>query len=401
MDSHRATEYTQTFNLSDEPAAWAASVLAGARLSILHDLPASEAVWREAMACCSGSVFQTYEWLSAWFETIGTIERARACIVHVASRDGATLLLIPLAVHKRAYGLSLEFLGGDLTDYNLPLVNPAHAIGSADVERLWGEILARLPPVDLVRLTRMPLSFDGVPNPLSALRGVAHEANAYGAHLPAEFDAFAAARSEVFFRKNKQYRRRLEKEGPVRVAFPEEGPERLAIIRFLIDHKSRWQQATGVPNTFGRSESRAFYEGMTCATLREGSISTAGLWVGDELVAGLWGAVFRGRYAFLITSYRTDWSKLSVGRLLIESVIQMCIARGDLTTFDLTVGEESYKASWADHTLPLYRYQAARSLRGRAFAAFWQMRERIKDWPGLRRSVRTATSLKHRLRNRK
>ncbi|GJE42536.1 GNAT family N-acetyltransferase [Methylobacterium soli] len=374
--------------------------MAGARLSILPDLPASEAVWREATAHCGASAFQTYEWLSAWFDTIGTAERARAYIVHVAARDDTTLLLIPLAIHARAYGLSLEFLGGDLTDYNLPLVNPAHAIGPTDIQRLWAEILARLPRVDLVRLTRMPLSLDHVQNPLAALAGAAQETKAYGAHLPADFEAFAAARSEVFFRKNKQYRRRLEKEGQVRIAFPEEGPERLAIIRFLIDQKSRWQQAAGVANTFARADTRAFYERMTQTTLREGSVSTAGLWVGDDLVAGLWGVIFRGRYAFLITSYRTDWSKLSVGRLLIESVIQMCIGRGDLKIFDLTVGEEGYKASWADHTLPLYRYQAARSLRGHAVMAFWHLRARVKDWPGLRRSVRAVTALAHRLRNR-
>ena len=77
----------------------------------------------------------------------------------------------------------------------------------------------------------------------------------------------------------------------------------------------------------------------------------------------------------------------------------MCIARGDLTVFDLTVGEESYKASWADHTLPLYRYETARSIRGHLIVGLRSAREHAREWPGLRRGVRALTALKHRLRN--
>ncbi|KAB1074049.1 GNAT family N-acetyltransferase [Methylobacterium planeticum] len=399
-EENRRPGAAEHFELSRAPEDWTIPDLAGAGLTIFHSLAASEEIWQQASKTCSCSAFQTFEWVSTWFDTVGVATGVNACLVHVTTRGGETLLLLPLALTLKGSVRSLEFLGGDLTDYNLPLINPKRAIGTIDMARLWSNILARLPRVDLVRLTRMPLAFDGVPNPLASLPGLKPHTNAYGASLPDNFAAFAAARSTQFFSQNRRYRRRLEKIAPVRVAFPEAEAERLAITRFLLEHKSRWQQAAGLSDTLAQDARVAFYERMTGAPMREGSISVAGLWVGDELVAGLWGVIFRGRYAFLITTYRADWSRLSVGRLLIESVIQMCIARGDLTVFDLTVGEEGYKADWADHTLPLYRYQAARTLRGRLILALWHARERVKGWPGLRRSVRAAATFRHRLRNR-
>ena len=263
----------------------------GGCVTVFHKFAESEAVWRNALETCTGSIFQTYEWLSTWLDTVGPTESARACIVQVSARDGGTVLLIPLGIYARTARRSLEFLGGDLTDYNMPLVDPARPIGAADMALLWDEILARVPRVDLVRLTRMPLAFDGVPNPLAGLGGLEHQTNAYGASLPRTFDALTALRSTQFFSQNRRYRRRLEKLAPVRVAFPEEDPERLAILRFLLDHKARWQQAAGLPDTLARAENAAFYERMTRTSLREGSVGAPGLWVGEELVAGLWGAI--------------------------------------------------------------------------------------------------------------
>ena len=218
-------------------------------------------------------------------------------------------------------------------------------------------------------LQRLPLTVDGLPNPLGALPNLRHELNGYAASLPTTYEAFAKARSTHFFGQNRRKRRKLEAAGAVEVVVAEESTDRSEIVRFLIEHKSRWQVASGLANTFGRPEQRAFYERLTQRAFAEGSIHVAGLRIDGEWVAALWGTIFRGRYAMILTTYREDWGHYSVGRLLMESVIQACIARGDLALFDLTVGDEGYKAHWSDLTTPLYDLLAAVSLRGRLFLA--------------------------------
>ena len=329
----------------------------------------------------ASTVFQTFEWLSTWHDVVGQPAGVQPRIVVVADRGGTPLLLLPLAICREPCGRSLQFLGGHSTDYNAPVVAPRFAAeaGPDDVRRLWAGILDRLPAVDLVRLERMPLTVDGLPNPLAGLPGLHHAHDAYAATLPPTFAAFAKARSAQFFSQNRRKRRKLEALGPVEVVAPDSGAERAELVRFLLEHKSRWQVASGLANTFGQAEQRALYERLTQTPFAEGGIHVAGLKVGGAWVAALWGTVFRGQYAMILTTYREDWSQHSVGRLLMESVIQDCIARGDLSRFDLTVGGEGYKAHWADRSDPLYDLVAARSLRGRLFLALRRVLKRCRQ----------------------
>ncbi|MGY2050649.1 GNAT family N-acetyltransferase [Methylobacterium sp. JK268] len=365
------------------------------RIRAYASLPEAEPAWRRAVAAGGCSVFQTYEWLSAWWETLGARAGTRPCIVHVTARDGTDLLLLPLGIRRRAGLRVLEFLGGDRADYAMPVVAPAASWEPARVALLWAGILEALPPVDLVRLQRMPRRLDGVENPLAQLPGLRPDPlGASGAALPSTFEAFAKARSTQFFAQNRRLARRLAETGPVRLTFAESEAERLAVTRFVIAQKARWQRESGLRDTFARGEVASFYERVTRTAFREGGIGAAGLWVGGDLVAGLWGAEFRGRYVYLVSSYRPDWSRFAVGRLLTEGVIRALIARGDLHTYDLTVGDEGYKASWADHALPLLALVAGRTRRGRLAAAF------LAAVPALRASgpARRALALLRRTR---
>lgn len=353
---------------------WDAPALRGARIELFDDLRALEDLWRRATRRCACTVFQTYDWLAAWRETCPA-PRTSDAIVHVAGRDGATLMLLPLGVSRRYGGRCLEFLGADLCDYNAPVIDRALAetMSRRDVERLRDHLLARLPRVDWLHLRRMPPRVDGVRNPLAELDCRPGEL-AFAATLPGSFEAFVARRSRGFFAQNRRHRRRLEGEGAVAFALPEDPEERLALLRFTVERKAAWQRSLGLPPTFGgRGGRAAFYERLT-RTLppdaepetepdAELDVVVTGLLVDGRTVAGLWGVVFRNRFLFLVTSYDPGWAAFRVGRLLMEDVVRACIGRG-LAVFDLTTGDEAYKTSWADATTPVLDHLAARTLLG-------------------------------------
>ena len=369
----------RTYRLRDIAPSIANAPLAGAGIAVYTSLGECEEAWRRALDHCACFVFQTFEWHAAWRHTIAKTEDVSEHVVHVTAADGRTLLLLPLGIYRRRYSRSLQFLGGVITDYNAPLIDRAfaRAVDARDMRRLWQAILDLLPKVDFVWLTRMPQTIDGVANPLAALPGASHTDDSYAATLPSSFDDFASARSTQFFSQNRRYRRRLAKISPVQACFPGDGDERIEIVRRMAEQKSQWLRGSGLRDTFELPEYRAFYERLTKGAFPAGQILVASLRVGNEVVATMWGPIFRARYYFLVTSYAHDWTRYSVGRLLMESVVQWCIAQ-KLSVFDLTAGDESYKRSWSDHSLPLYEYLAARSLKGMLIVAYRRGRNRLR-----------------------
>src|SRR5579884_3159179 len=157
--------------------------LAGVQIAVLASLAEAEPVWRRAEAQSPGWIFQCFDWHAAWQATIGAAERVVPQIVHVAAADGETLLLLPLAIH-RYRGLRIVKFHGDLvTDYNAPLIGDGR-LGAEHVASLWGRILGRLMPHDLVWLRRITDDIDGARNPLLGLPGIEQNEEASAARLP-------------------------------------------------------------------------------------------------------------------------------------------------------------------------------------------------------------------------
>lgn len=392
----------QTFLVSDlDPELDDASIL-GASITVHTSLAESESVWRQAVADCACYVFQTFEWNNVWKETIGRTQRVSERIVHVAAADGRTLLLLPLGIYDHRYFTSLQFLGGGVTDYNAPVIDRVFAgsVSASGFAKLWQIVIGLMPSVDLVCLVRMPKTIEGTPNPMLGLPDVRHGDQAHAAVLPASFADFAAARSKEFFRQNRYKWRRLAKLGEVEVCFPSAQAERDEIVRVATQQKSQWLIQYGLPNVFGQPEVREFYARLTNTPLQTGDILAASLRVGHHIVATMWGPKFRSRYYFLLTSYDSNWSQYSVGRLLMESLVQWCISQRDVRVFDLTVGDEGYKLHWSDHALELHQHLEARTLRGAAVAAWRRGRARlahnghIRNFVrGMRRTLRTRTGI--------
>jgi CelD/BcsL family acetyltransferase involved in cellulose biosynthesis len=373
--------------------------LATATILIYPSLSAARDVWRAAVEQCACFVFQTYEWNTTWRETVGRTAAISEAIVHIAAADGRTLMLLPLAIRQSQRLTILEFLGGSLTDYNAPLIDAdfAREVDGDEFARLWRTVVRLLPKFDVAWLVRMPKTIDGAPNPMVGLSWVRHTDDAFAATLPESFEAFAATRSTQFFAQIRRHRRRLEKRGHVDVKFPAEPDERLEVIRVLADQKSSWLRSNGYDDPFRHEATREFYERLTTAQPQAGRILVACLRVGDQIAATLWGAIFGRRYYFLLPSYGEEWKKFSAGRILTESVLQRCIAQGDVKVFDLTIGDEGYKRVWSDHSLALHEYLEARTAKGLAFVWYRRLRSALRSNRRIRELARALTA---RLRTR-
>jgi CelD/BcsL family acetyltransferase involved in cellulose biosynthesis len=378
--------------LDDTGKEFAGTSLEGAGVSIFTSFKDCEGRWRAALEHCAAFAFQGFEWQSTWQATIGQAERVSPAIVHVADRDGRTLLLLPLGIYPEHKLRVLRFLGGVITDYNVPLIDRSFAkrITKSEFARLWEIIVALLPSVDVIWLRRMPETIEDEANPVTGLRGAAHTENAYGAHLPATFDAFKAARRAKLFNDSRRQRKRLAEIGPVTISTPVAVEAAIPTLRVMARQKSRRWLESGGRDLFVQPGYLAFYERLTECAFQTGFVHVSSLQVGDEIVATHWGVVFGRRFYYLMPGYEAaDWARYSAGRLLLESLVEWCIAQ-DLSVFDLTVGDDSYKLQWADHSVRLYEFLAPRSAKGMLFVTYRRLRERLRQSTEVRRFVRWA-----------
>jgi CelD/BcsL family acetyltransferase involved in cellulose biosynthesis len=268
----------------------------------------------------------------------------------------------------------LVWLGGIVTDYNAPLVDPRFAAACTinRIDRLWQAIVT-LSQTDIVWLLRMPANFpDRAANPMAKERHAQRTGNAYAATLPATLDNFVSTRSRTYFAGTRRARRKLERLGSVRLEMPATRAEIDAIAEAMLQQKTRRFAETGAPPL--RPWVERFYRTLVHVALPDGQPHAACLRVDGEIVATHVGAMHRNCFYWLMPGFEAAWSRYSVGRLMLYALVEWCIMRG-LGTIDLTVGDEHYKRFWADHRLPLFEARYARNARGGCLMAGWRMRE--------------------------
>jgi CelD/BcsL family acetyltransferase involved in cellulose biosynthesis len=335
----------------------------------------AEDAWRTVAAARGHYVFQSFDWLSLWHNTSAEAERVDPFIVCVIGSDRRPAAVFPLGIRHRYGCRALLFLGGDVTDYNAPLFTPA-ALSEFDAGRingLWQRIVKLARP-DLVRLLRMPETFaDGAANPVVAERHARHSDNAYAATpLSSSFAAFAATRSRRYFADTRRKRRKLERLGRVAFEIAEESQVVDAVVSVMLRQKRRRIAESGANPMPPHREQ--FYRALGHARIADGRPHVTALRVDGEVVATHLGVVHQDRFYWLMPGYESGrWASYSVGRALLQSLVEWCIANS-VSSFDLTVGDEDYKRFWANTRLRLYESHYARTLRGAGLLAASRLR---------------------------
>ena len=314
--------------------------------------------------------FQSPSWFEAWFAVFQP--SGMDCWVGVIrkSEGGQPLLLLPL-VRERRHGVSVLTLpDGGISDYHSALVSPEFAPDQETMNRLWGALVAMLPPADILSVERMP------PETAARMR-ISHlmRPSCYSAHaLPIDAD-FATIRDRRFdpstARRLVKNRRKLENKGHLTFDFIS-GPEALPDLESLLDW--RQQRFQGVNDDREAAIQRTFYRRL----VGEGSLAQVGrLRLDGELIAGCLGLVENDRIHVLVIAYNIGFANWAPGLLMVESCIAAAAERG-LTVFDLTIGDESYKQLFGTDSVTLLELRHPMTLRGRLVLALVDLKPRIK-----------------------
>lgn len=356
---------THVFDTAVQPAAEACGAT-GARAgtgayAVVREPAAIERLWRDFETRAAGHVFQSYDFVELWCRHVGSARGVVPFIVVGRDERGRARCILPFGVRRCLGRSSAEWLGGEHSDYNCGLYDPAFldelaaspgaaAAFRADVLRLLRS------SADLAHLRRQPRLLAGRPNPLLGPLAIPYTDHAHDTVLGGDWESYYRTKRNSHSRRTDRSKlRRLEELGAVRI-FDATTPDEIdRVMAALFHQKQRMLGQRGLRNIFATGATRDFYAALGHKTWPDGPAHVAAMEVDGAIVATNWGLVRDGRYYYVMHSYddREPVARSSPGRLLMYHLMQWCIARG-IARFDFTIGDDTFKSLWCENADNLY-----------------------------------------------
>ena len=335
-------------------------------------------------------IFQSREFLDIWLDTIGKASGVEPYFVVVRDADGRPVLYLPLIIETKFNVRLLRFMDCGVADYNAPIVAADRSLSRQDFHDVWAKVLALLPGFDVIDLKKIAGDVAGVVNPLAYLDCTPFGDSGHAIVLTRLREQTDTRRAVVRLRRKLQtYAKGLSRIGEPRFIVNPDAAEAAPVAERLLELKRQKYQRTSTPDFLTAPGVERFYREMMSPG-RLGTIShLSALMIGDTVASAHLGFIGRGRFYYIFPAYDTEFGRHRVGHLLMEHLIDQSVAQ-DFDTFDLGIGDASYKNKWATYHLALHSHERAATAAGRVYL---QMRRvhRFVSASGIRTWFKTAS----------
>lgn len=326
-----------------------------------RDLRGLESTWRQVIETDpDATVFQTWEWVSAWWRFFGGSRRPMVLVAH--GPDGP-VALAPLALRAGPAGLfrRVEFMGTGVSDY-LGFIGPPEAM--AECARAFVGFLLQTSGWDVVDFQQL--------NPAHASRcawaappergslptagaRLTEQAICPVMALPATWDE-ALQRVGKKMRSNiRYYERLLEREFAVSYEVADEATVGPALEDFLRLHAQRWRRR-GLPGAVYSRRLGEFHRSVAPALARAGYLALHRMMVDGKCVAALYCFRYGARVFYYLGGFDPALGRYSPGTVLTARAIRSAIESG-CREFDFLRGREEYKYRWPVEERPNRRME--------------------------------------------
>ena len=348
----------------------------------------------------SSSIFQTWEWVTTWYEHFGS-DRA-IFVLTVRDGQGRLVGLAPFSWSRRGGGRILHLLGfkHTLTEYFDATLHPD--VADSAVDAIFEAWRRREADWDLLR---MPLSEDAGP----FIRNVRRLAARYGYRvysetreglsrpLPTSREAFHRSLKKSMKDNVNNYVNRLRREGHDERLVVVEDPAELdaALDTFFALHRDRAQADFRVHHhdEFTRPEIRGFLRTVARRLLERGKIWPCLLYVDGKPVAAQICLLHAGRIYFYFSGYDPAWARYGVMLVLNRRCIERAIDLG-CRELDMLLTTHPMKTRWGCEPRPLADLTlASPRLRSRFWFGFYRL-HRARARLGLRCTLWSRATLR-------
>ncbi|MGM1029606.1 MAG: GNAT family N-acetyltransferase [Actinomycetota bacterium] len=340
-------------------------------------------------AAAGATAFQHGVWLHRLYTTLAPERGARPVVVTVRRAPGDELMLVlPLAA-SGSMMRTLTFADLGVADYNAPVVSHADTRELRRDPHVTADIRRALGRFDLLRVDRVAGSANDV---VALLPGAAVKRHHYDTHWMALAPTVGEWRGSLdarFVRHLDRKVKRLRPRGERALREVTDVAEVAPMMRRLREFRAaRFAERRGI-DLVQDDASFAFYCAVAEDSARAGGPGRLmSLELGGDPVAIAFDLVEPERELFLLVGYDIERLRnYSLGLLIVDALAQDAIGRGK-RCFDLTVGDEPYKADFGAVRVPLYQVRMPRTLSGRAamvsqdlaLAARQAAKRRLASW---------------------
>jgi CelD/BcsL family acetyltransferase involved in cellulose biosynthesis len=324
-------------------------------------IPLEAAEWNALVQVSeTNSVFQTYEWFDAWWQSFG-----RSFDLHfLVARRGTALVGFAALMRRRSWlGFSaLEFVGSGNADYQ-DFILPAHE--KPEVLGAMCRFIAQHAPRSArFRLRNIPGESSTLHLlPLAAAQAglsVVTECSVPCPTLLLEKDRATAQKLVGKYSLRRSFNW-FSKHGEVRFRHVSSVKEILAMLPvFFEQHMRRWN-SVGKPSLFEGRTQQQFYERLVPSMHATGWLQFSVVEFNNEPIAFHFGFDYRGAVIWYKPSFDVRFADHSPGLLLTQQLIEDGLRRSR-RELDFTIGDEAFKARFSSlqrHNWNLGVYRSA------------------------------------------
>lgn len=324
------------------------------------------------------SEFQRPEWLSAWFETLGSMRGVEGYWVKITDSHAKVILAMPL-IRRMDGGLRvIEAPDLGICDYNAPLLASEAGRRFAPPRVLWRLILDVLPAADIVRIERMPEMINNRLNPLvNNAYALPSKASGWLIDLPDTWEEYIASLSPKMQEKLRKSNSRFNRQSGSARHFAETPDECAGLLKKLNALQKNRICGKGMPYILDEAPIAGFYDTLARRNVETGAVKVASLSIGEEVVAVGYGVVAPGRITYLrLANCYGVLAPFSLGLLVTEHMIRAAHQAG-IRLFNFGIGEYEFKKRFGARQLALFDIVIPRTVRGYVAVAALQIRRRL------------------------
>lgn len=328
------------------------------------------------------SPFQSFQWLSIWHDTVGTIDKIKIQILFLKDSKGVTVAVLPLCIKKICGLRFLIFLGSYSNDYNAPLFSKTD-LSESYMDLNWSYFMEDFPEVDVVHFDKIPRYIHEHDNPLLNIIGsrlMKYRMSAFSFMIDQTWPSFYQKKFNPKSRQTDRRKMRKIKElGEVTFKVFDEPYDVENCIHTLIDWKTEQYSSMNAPDIFKVDGIKEFYIRVAKEMLLTGKSNLSALYLNQKMIAAHVGLIHEKRFYYLIPAYNPLLSEYSPGKFLLQEIVKWCSDHG-IQVFDLTIGNEPYKYQWADQEMELFEYLEGMTTKGKLLRAAIISLRKTKDY---------------------
>lgn len=324
--------------------------------------------WRRLWDRSNASVFQSHEWVEAWWNSLG--ERSGYRLRIGLDWEGDELVaILPFAVAKERGVRVLEWAAQAPSDYCDALLAPSLDAQTA-LGMLWTAI-RRTGGFDLVRLrqirsdARCRSLIDRMDEAQKAFRPSArHEISLQLRSQWNSGDAWFRSLNKKTRNNHLRGKRILAESGDVSVRQHQPGEPLLPVLERLVALKQQWLVATGRHSELLEDDAAAV-AALVEALAATGQLKIFLVECGATIVAGSINVLQGDKMMAFMATYDPAYERASPGTILMVEYTMWAFDNG-ISEIDYLRGQEAYKFKFANAESALHTFFGTASIAGRA-----------------------------------